>query len=126
MTVRSGTNLKADLAAIATAVDTQIATPNQTNANAVVTACDTLIANARDSMPTVTESATLGTGSRSLPAGRGLPKDFEELAGQVRREALSASRPGTLADASYWRKQVQRTLITNSLWLMLADRPTTT
>jgi hypothetical protein len=68
MAVRTGTQLKGtDLPSIETAVDTCISSPTVANGQALVTTCESVFQNTRDSAFTIVES---GAGAHSTAGAR--------------------------------------------------------
>jgi hypothetical protein len=114
MAVRTGTELKTDAAAVITALDTQIAAPNPTNAAAVVIAAGTLATNARDSR-------------RAIVDGQGHHGFGDDMAAQalaVNREAGELVRLGMAGDARRWAR-LKRNLVgdTKSIWNAYSRAP---
>ena len=118
MAQRTGTQLRSDLAAIESAVDAAIAAPNTTTAAAVTSACDTAMANARDSIRSVQETATQGVGSHAV-AGRYPAAEIRELVDQIRKDTLHLVSKGAVTDAKSW-KSLKRTNISAVAWQQFA------
>ncbi len=109
--------------AIVSAVDSAISSPTLTNAQGVVTTCASVIQNCRDSLRSVTENPSASVGSHAT-SNRHPAIEFQELADQVRKDALTIQAKGALTDAAQWRK-LKRTCITNGACPHYTTRPTT-
>ena len=83
------------MAAVESAVDTALAAPTQANAEAALAAALTLRTNARDSLSNITETGTLGVGSRSISGSRISP-EIHKLANAVAHEILHLQTKGAL------------------------------
>lgn len=103
MSQRTGAQLKSDMGSVETAIDTVIATPTLTNAQALVTTCASVIANCRDSRKSVAESATNGVQSPSNPNGYPAPI-IAKLVDAVREEALFIQQTGATTEAIRWKQ----------------------
>lgn len=125
MAQRTGSQLKGtDMGAIEAAVDAVIATPNEANAQALVSACASVLQHCRDSAPTITESATLGTSSHST-AGRKPAHEIGQLVDGVRKDALTILGTRSETDPKQWQRLKRTHFGSASQWTRYKVRPTT-
>jgi hypothetical protein len=119
MAIRTGTQIKSDIATAETAVDTLITTPTIVNRDAAVTALDTVIANSKQSRLIQSSDAS----------ARRIHADFVENADALRHEILNSSQHHATASqpvgpASVFRS-IKRTHIgTHGPWVAYKTTPT--